>query len=408
MIGKGQQLMAFREQQAPAKGLVTANRTAAFVLGRKIFLLALLVYPATFAWSLLDPILIGSVHLQILVPSVLLLLSAGLQGMAIVEKLGPTILTVLWLGGIMACVQVLCGRVTLDTLPLMRVLFTIPVFWALFNIYVDNSARRKQATRFIVWNCVIVMVFGIAQSLFFPQVGRETGFMGGANVYANLGVIGIIAVSTLKRRTLNTLLAIILFAGIVLAASRWAFVVASIALYRVIFRGKGRIVRRALIATCCVVLLAVIASPILHSATYTATRLLNDPFLEQRYQKSVVGFKALFTSTSRFIIGGLKVPLDLVSDGGVTFSDNSPITLALHFGVPLAVLWLAIIMLRVIPLRLHDEHKIVPIYCWGTLLLNNAILWDVWLLYIVGILVCSSSLWQDRDPVVPSSAQKPY
>jgi hypothetical protein len=397
VTGAEKEIVSSRKQLVHARELPSANPTALFVIGSKIFYFALFIYPYTFIWSQFHPILVGPIHLQILIPSLLLFLAAILQPVEIIRKLGPSVLLVLWLSIIILCIQALFGRISIDSLPLMRVLYTVPLFWSLYTVYIGNSARRQTVRKIILWNCIIVAICGAAHSLFFPGGGREASFLGGANVYANFLVVGLIVISTLKRSTTNILLTIMLFISTTLAASRWAFVIAAIMLYKITIHGKGRALRRVLIATSCVVLLAIIAMPILNHTAYTAKRLITSPFLVGRGQKWVIGLEALLASETRFLFGGLTTFPGMLFKNGMSFSDNSFITIMLQFGVPIAILWIGGILLNIIPFRISGKHKIVPVYFWGTLLLNNAILWDIWLLYIMGALLCSSRYADDRD-----------
>lgn len=377
--------------------LPSTKATVSFTIGAKIFYFAVAVYPYMFIWNLFCPITVGPVHLAILIPSLLLFLAAILQPAKLLRKLGSPVVAVLSFGIVLLLVQIVFGLTSMSSLPLMRVLYTVPLFWSLYVIYVDNCERRQTVRRIIIWNCSIAAIFGAVQFLFFPHGGREFGFLGGANVHANFLVLGLMAISTLKRSAFNSLLAIVLFVFLTLAASRWAVVIAIIMLYKILIRGKDQILPRILIITICVAFLVMSNLPFARAIQYNIGNLIRFAFLRPRLKKAVVGLEGLFESEIRFLLGGLTVDSFMFVKRGIVFSDNSYVTIAIYLGVPLAIAWIVIVLLKMIPFRISGKHKIVPVYFWGTLLLNNAILWDIWLLYALGILVCSGRYSDDPD-----------
>ncbi len=394
MTGKGEEKVTLQNQSISTEQLTVSTANGLFDIGTKIFYFALIIYPYMFLWSFFYPISLGLVHLQVLIPTFMYLLAIFFRSAKIIKKLDFPVLTILWAGIILFLLQLLLGLTSIDRLPLIRIIFTIPLFWSLYVVFIDTFEKKQKIIKIIIWNCTVIGLFGIFQWLFFPNViGRTTGFLGGANVYANFLVIGLLAIDTRKTSILNSLIAIFLFVCISLGASRWAGIFAIFILYRITIYGKGHKMIRIFIIVMCLIFLIVFEPIFFKPIQYNVNRFVNNPLPTSRVEKNVVGLEQVFNSGNSFFIGGNpKVP---VVKRDIGFSDNSYILLALNFGAIFAFLWIYIVLVNLISFKIFKKNKIALIYFLGTLLFNNAILWDIWLFYVLGVITCSDGRIDD-------------
>jgi len=388
LTGKGEENVTLQNQSISTGQLTISNANGPFDTGTKIFYFALIIYPCMFLWAYYYPIKVGLVHLQVLIPTFMCLLAAFFRPAKIIKKLDFPVIAILWAGIILFLLQLLLGLTSIDRLPLIRIIFTIPLFWSLYVVFIDTFEKKQKIIKIIIWNCIVVGFFGILQWLFFPSmIGRTTSFLGGANVFANFLVVGLLAIDSQKKSTLSVLIAIFLYVCITLGASRWAGIFAIFILYRLIFYGKGRRMGRIFIFVICLIFLIVVEPIYLKPIQYNISRFINNPLPTSRGEKNMIGLEQIFNSGNSFFIGGNpKVP---AVKRDIEFSDNSYILLTICFGAVFAFFWIYIVLIKSIVFKKFKENKIALIYFLGTLLFNNAILWDIWLLYVLGVITCS-------------------
>lgn len=388
MTGTEEENVTLQNQSISTDQLTISNANGLFAIGTNIFYFALIIYPYMFLWAYYYPIKLGIVHLQVLIPTFMYLFAALCQPIKVIKTLNFSTIAILWGGVILFLLQVLLDFTSMDKLPVIRIIFTIPLFWSLYVVFIDTFEKKQKIIKIIIWNCIVIGFFGIWQWLFFPDfVGRVISFLGGANVYANFLVIGLLAIDTQKKSTLNILIAIFLFICITLGASRWAGIFAIFILYRIIICGKGHKMRRIFIIVMCFIFLIMFKPIYIEPIQYNVNRFVNNPLPTSRIEKIMVGLGQIYNSENNFFIGGnLKVP---VIKRDVEFSDNSYILLALNFGVIFAFFWIYIVLMKSIVFKKIKENKIALIYFLGTLFFNNALLWDMWLFYVLGVITCS-------------------
>ena len=98
-----------------------------------------------------------------------------------------------------------------------------------------------------------------------------------------------------------------------------------------------------------------------------------------------MALQILFSDVPHFLLGGL--PTDTFISNDIVFSDNSFIFLAIGYGIPLAVFWILIVLFKMVPLRFKGGGQVILlVFFYGTIFHTPALFWDLWVLYILGIL----------------------
>lgn len=225
---------------------------------------------------------------------------------------------------------------------------------------------------------------------------RYTGTVGGSNVYGNVLVIPIIVMASLslqQRRRFQPVLIVLILLGILSSGSRLALGTAMLAVIITVFRSKLTALHRLGI-------LAFVAGFVLFSFLYLDTVSAR---FGQRYQsllegdlrmtKNMIAVEALGASWENAIIGTSNYLLVLDSANENQFSDNSYLQVATTAGIPATIGFIIVLIIigRTSAAKESLSGKVAIVILCSTLLLNNAILWNVWLF------MASAALWLIRS-----------
>ena len=111
-----------------------------------------------------------------------------------------------------------------------------------------------------------------------------------------------------------------------------------------------------------------------------------DPTPIGRLQRYEVGLRIVFRDFSHIFLGSSDREDPIIGD--INFSDNSFIFLALAYGVPLAVLWIVTVLRRTVGMRIWGDSRqiLVLLFIYVTLITTPGLSWDMWLVYVIGLL----------------------
>lgn len=171
----------------------------------------------------------------------------------------------------------------------------------------------------------------------------------------------------------------LLVAGIGTSGSRWPFLAALLvmAVYLVL---PGRVAgsRPAVLKRLVPIVIGVAA---LGSYGANTASRFSDDYQASRLIKSAAGWQALTTGPTAVLIGAN--PEDLLIDPRpeFQFSDNGWLQMALSVGIPATAVMLVLIWRHVRPPRRSAERWLMLIVFAGTMSVNNANLWEPWLMY---------------------------
>lgn len=417
---------------------VSAARPAVDTVSALPFLFTLTVYQYALMTGAFADVRLGSANLQVTFVTVMLIACAVIQRERVVEVLGWQVILVLALGLVFIPFKMLAGLLHPEGIQGMRLFFILPLVWALYAANVTDDATRSKVATIIIWNCVFIAVFGLVHFFFFPSVvltaaqndayqagnislipghSQEAAFFGNPSGYGAILVTGLFAIYLTRRRTVLYALAflvIVLATYISISRSAALFATLLVALYfgsGVSFRRPQTLLRiLAIVAAGIYVVsrfpffwLAAQAAAsrwgILGGGGDASVSSFGDKLGSGRLDAYKVGLQIVFKDFSHIFLGAADTEEPIIGD--INFSDNSFIFLALGFGVPLTVLWMATVLRRAMPLRIPSGfgHALILAFIYGTLITTPGIGWDMWLLYAVGLLFISDDFVFSPAPV---------
>jgi hypothetical protein len=390
-----------------------------------LFLFSLAVYQYGLLTSVFADLRLGPANLQVTLVTLLLVACAVARRDDVVRALGWQSLLVLAAGLAFIPFKMLIGMLGTDGLQTMRMFFMLPLIWAVYAAYATDQVTRSRIATIIIWNCVFAAVFGLVHFFFFPTVflspaqtdaykagniylipghSQEAAFFGNASGYGAILVTGLFAIYLTRRRTFAYVTAFFLItAATYLSISRSASLFATVLLALYLADGVSWRRPQALIPIAAVVgLVAYLVAriPFIRlAATVAAGRVaglgpgstgprsaFSDPTQIGRLQRYEVGLRIVFRDLSHVFFGSPDKEEPIIGD--INFSDNSFIFLALAFGVPLTLLWIATVLRRTIGMRVRADLRQLPIllFVYVTLITTPSLSWDMWLVYAVGLL----------------------
>jgi hypothetical protein len=420
---------------------LTAARPAVETVSALPFLFTLTVYQYGLMTGAFADVRLGSANLQVTFVTLMLIACAIIQRERVVQLLGWQVLLVLALGLVFIPFKMLAGLLHPEGIQGMRLFFVLPLVWALYAAYVKDEETKGKVATIIIWNCVFIAVFGLVHFFFFPTIvltsaqsvayhagnidlipghSQEAAFFGNPSGYGAILVTGLFAIYLTHRRTLIYGLA---FLTITLATyisiSRSAALFATLLL--VLYFGSGVSVLRPqsllrILAIVVAGIYVVARFPFFWLAAQAAASRwgilggggaesissFGDRLGAGRLDGYKVGIQIVFKDFGHIFFGAADTEEPVIGD--INFSDDSFIFLALGFGVPLTVLWIATVLRRTIPLRFPSGlgHALVLAFIYATLITTPGIFWDMWLVYAVGLLFISADFGLAPAPLSDS------
>jgi len=290
-----------------------------------------------------------------------------------------------------------------------RTVFMVFIYFTSLFYILQNEYSQRKISSIIIFNVVVQAIFGIVHHNFFPYVVtgmalddtgagmyildpgeggyRENGTLIGSNLFGNFLVLGIFLIlSRLKPRRLkgNFLLFLSLVVtiwAIHLSGSRYALVSSLVISMFYMLR---------------IIPLQYFYLPIVSGLTFLMFTPILEGVLQRtnsggsggRIEKTVMAIDMLSESLTTFLFG---VPTKIVTttktSDGLLFSDNSFMLSLLNYGVVAGMLFFIVLLYFILKRVYIGMHTFVFLsYIIGTFLFNNAILWDIWLLYAIATL----------------------
>jgi hypothetical protein len=406
---------------------VNVQRPARETVSAQPFLFTLAVYQYSLMTGAFADIRLGSANLQITVVTLMLVACAIIRRERVVEALGWQVLLVLGLGFVFIPFKMVGGLLHPEGIQGMRLFFILPLVWALYAAYVTDDATRDKVATIIIWNCVFIAIFGLVHFFFFPTVlltsaasdvyragniylipghSQEAAFFGNPSSYGAILVTGLFAIYLTRRRTLTYGVAfLIITLATYISISRSAALFATLLLALYFGSGVSLLRPQSLLRMLAIVVAGtyvVSRFPFFWLAAQAAAgrwgvlgggggsiSSFADRMGAGRLEGYKVGLQIVFKDFGHIFLGAADTEEAVIGD--VNFSDNSFIFLALGFGVPLTVLWIATVLRRTVPLRLPIglRHTLVLAFIYATLITTPGIFWDMWLVYAVGLLFIS-------------------
>jgi hypothetical protein len=407
---------------------VSAARPAVETVSALPFLFTLTVYQYSLMTGAFADVRLGSASLQVAFVTLMLIACAIIQRERVIAMLGWQVFLVLALGLVFIPFKMLAGLLHPEGMQGMRLFFILPLVWGLYAAYVTDDATRNKVATIIIWNCVFIALFGLVHFFFFPSVvltaaqndanwagnislipghSQEAAFFGNPSAYGAILVTGLFAIYLTRRRTLVyavAFLVITLATYISISRSAALFATLLVALYfgsGVSFRRPQSLLRVLAIVIAGVYVvsrfpffwLAAQAAAsrwgILGGGGDASISSFGDRLGSGRLDGYKVGIQIVFKDFEHIFLGAADTEEPVIGD--VNFSDNSFIFLALGFGVPLTVLWIATVLRRTVPLRfpIGLRGALVLAFIYVTLITTPGLFWDMWLLYAVGLLFIS-------------------
>lgn len=410
------------------------------------FLFTLAIYQYSLMTSAFADIRLGSANLQVTLVTLMLIGCAIIQRERVVQQLGWQVLLVLGLGLVFIPFKMLTGLLNAQGIQGMRLFFILPLIWALYAANVNDDATRSKVATIIIWNCVFVALFGLVHFFFFPSVvfsstvndayragnislipghSQEAAFIGNPSGYGAVLVTGLFAIYLTGRRTLLYALAfLVITLATYISISRSAALFATL-LFALYF-GSGVTFRRPLsLVRIIVIVLAgiyvVSRFPFFSLAAQAAASRwgvlggggvgsissFGDKLGSGRLDRYQVGLQIVFSDLGHIFLGAANTEEPVIGD--LNFSDNSFIFLALGFGVPLTVLWIATVLRRTIPLRFPNGlgPALALAFIYVTLITTPGLFWDMWLVYVVGLPFVSDDFNWTATPFIRPPAGNP-
>ena len=391
-----------------------------------IFFAVLFIYQYMIMSSVFYNLRFGSANLQITIITLLFIFCAYLSGPKIIKSLGWKVILVLYLGLIFIPLKILIGQLDIISIQGMRLFYMLPLFWSLYRVYADDDKSKDKVNKIIIWNCLFIAIFGIIHFFFFPSVVlseslppevqagniyrvpghfQEAAFFGNSSAYGCILLTGLFGIYLSKKKDLlYSIIFIVILLGVFLSVSRWATLFGVI-VFVMFIKDKLKLRMRSLLQLFLILILLIfILSKLPYfsltlqyafekwglSAILSGESIIEQRIYAGRFPGYGVALKILFGDLSHFFSGGPQMEDFIIN--GINFSDNSFIFLAIGYGVPLAILWILIVLFKMVPIQLIKTKAqfLLLIFFYGTIFSTPALFWDIWVLYVLGIMHVTS------------------
>lgn len=281
--------------------------------------------------------------------------------------------------------------------------FFLPFYFFLAIKMIDTSKKAKLVARVIVVSAIIQALVGVIHATFFPDVNwlgqvvgeegfvagsRETGIFTNASGYAYSLCVGLFLLAAYipaakgHQKYLLMLLSAFIFYGVLLSKSRFPIAVSLILLFIPIIRTNRA--RLRLILFFGVLALFVFC---FHEFFDTLLQGIGWRFEngnDERTTKYFLALQFLLTNFSS-VIAGISTAMQAISYDGVTFSDNSYLTVALNFGVPFTLIYFYCFLKSGFQRFKTFNQRSVLFFIFASMVITNAILWNFWILYVFAV-----------------------
>jgi hypothetical protein len=339
-----------------------------------------------------------------LVPAGLFLIAAlGLRGSARSDTFRVTLLLGIGLTIVIGLqVSLTMNEWDLKALQTVRFVILVPIWIRVLKSALKNPRARQLAIGIIVANGIVAAVEGIlyrqgmfalridASSLTGPDpfastLTRASGFFANPNLYGSLLLVTALVAAVMilpNSALLGSAVMGLCAVGVFTSESRWPLLAIGVIFLGGFFAQSKKAAQPFWKVSRSIVLLITIAA--IAPASALAIARLHEPD-DSRIEKTRQGLEALTRGADTVVLGARRA--DLLSEANPTkqFSDNAWVQMPLSLGVPLALAvivnsWFALRNRR--GRRLAWRERGVLIVFVGTMLLNNANLWDPWLVSI--------------------------
>ena len=403
------------------------------------FLFTLAVYQYALMTAAFADVRLGPANLQVTMVTLMLVACAVIRREQVLQALGWQAVLVLAIGFVFIPFKMISGFLQLEGVQGMRLFFTLPLVWALYATYVTDDVTRNKVATIIIWNCVFIAVFGLVHFFVFPSVvltaaqndaykmgnislipghSQEAAFFGNPSGYGAILVTGLFAIYLTRRRSLTYGLAFLLitlatYISVSRAASLFATVIAIlylaggvspqrpktfIPILAAVAAGAYAIVRFPFF------LLAAQAAAgrwgVLGGGGGSSVSSFTDKLGAGRLEGYGVGVQIALGDLRHIFLGAADTEDIMIGD--VNFSDNSFIFMALGFGLPLTLLWMATVLRRTVPMRIPAKLAplLVLVFIYVTLITTPGLFWDMWLIYAVGLMFVTDDFNSLPAPVL--------
>lgn len=383
----------------------TAAKRRSLGWADRVCLVGLAYVPNQLFLASLVPIdVVGISLMASLLPASLFLVAAlGLRGFTRSDTFRVVLLLSVGLSLVVA-LQSLLGMNDWDLRALQSVRFVIliPIWIRVLKSTLENPRARQFAVGIIVANGIVAAVEGIlytqgmfdlridASSLtgsdpFASTLTRASGFFANPNLYGSMLIVtALIAAALILPNTAlrGSAVMALCAVGVFTSQSRWPLLAIGIIFAAGFFTRSNKAGKPFRKVSRAIVLVIAIAALVPASAAATARLYeIND----SRIEKTRQGLEALTGGADTIVLGARRVDLLSVADSTNQFSDNGWVQMPLSVGMPLAIAvivnsWSALRSER--GRRLAWRERGVLVVFVGTMLLNNANLWDPWLVSI--------------------------
>jgi len=291
----------------------------------------------------------------------------------------------------------------------LRWLFLVPMLLAAAGRLLAEPSIRRAGSRIIIANTLVGGFIGIAYYLnlisyrvlptdpailadttnYIPLQfkTRASGLLASPNVFGNFLLLGILVICLTPRRNryvLSLLGVGILVFGIITSGSRIAIAIGILAISVFLMRTSRAGYRGIVRLTTLVILLVALSGPILRTSQSIIGRFSGDQ-TGTAVAKSSLGSRAILSGPLSAVIGPRPEAL-FDESSKVSVSDNSWILIGVSGGllVFFAFVGGARALLRPRHSRARGRYRRLYLAaCLSVLTFNNALLWDVWIIYAV-------------------------
>ena len=294
-----------------------------------------------------------------------------------------------------------------------RVVIMIFVYLGAISSILSNRGYAELMTSIIIINVIVQAVFGIIHTYYFPHIVtgialddsgvglyvieqgeggyRENGMLLGSNVFGNFLAAGLfLMLYALKNKSIKgkLILLVSIFLtiwAIYLSGSRYALIIALFICFIYFFKS---ISARYFIV------------PILFGGMFLKFTPILDALLERtksggsggRLDMFLLSIDMITENPVNILIG---VPYRIVAtkttSQGLLISDNSFMLVFTSYGSVIGVLFFLLLFYFILKkIRINFGTIAFLVFTVGLFMFNNAILWDIWLLYAAAILIIIS------------------
>lgn len=397
--------------------------------GFALFIGTLIVYPYVFVFNIFYPstLQIGK-NTYVGLITIVIILCFCLRWKVILSKFGVgTVYFIMLLALLIIIIRTWVHAEGVNIF-LYRIILIPIIYCGVAYSYLMKKGEKELIGKIIFWNCLIQAIIGIVHHYFFShiltgskvyiganefykivEVGaggqREPGILMSSSLYANFVLLGVfLLVSSYKTwkfpNLVEYIFLLVLVWGVWLSGSRWPFI-GSMFFLMLYFKRLPSLKKITFVP------IIILAGVFLQDYfIHTIGRLVTGG-ATGRLLKYQIALSSLFENSSNFLIGTSFDRMGM-SVNGITFSDNSFLTLMITFGIPLTLLFLLFFLYIIMRTISVKGTRFMLFYFIGTLFLTNSILWDIWLFYFFAVLYSLQPEYQSKPadigyykPMVP-------